>query len=254
MHRAHRIQARPHPLPHGIGYGRGSWGAKRRRCRGSSRLELALSSLYCPGSSPYPFPYRHMTHERTTLIKQGFTAVAASLPGPRPGVALPAVDVGEEEPNLDTAAGAEVLGRASLLGLSWMNRYKATDHSRGEPVTRTACTTSVRSSQSAALATTSRAPIQPGQARHSRQALAVDPDSTRTSASPRVTQPTCLWMTIRVDYIFVDPPFGENIYYADLAQMIEAWHRRPDPGRARGDRGREQAGTEGHRRLCGADG
>lgn len=28
-----------------------------------------------------------------------------------------------------------------------------------------------------------------------------------------------------VDYIFTDPPFGENIYYADLNYMIESWHQ-----------------------------
>ncbi len=27
-----------------------------------------------------------------------------------------------------------------------------------------------------------------------------------------------------VDYVFVDPPFGENIYYSDLAYLTEAWH------------------------------
>lgn len=27
-----------------------------------------------------------------------------------------------------------------------------------------------------------------------------------------------------VDYIFTDPPFGENIYYADLNVIVEAWH------------------------------
>jgi len=27
-----------------------------------------------------------------------------------------------------------------------------------------------------------------------------------------------------VDYVFTDPPFGENIYYADLNQIIESWH------------------------------
>ncbi|MGW2071087.1 DNA methyltransferase [Streptomyces sp. NPDC001953] len=27
-----------------------------------------------------------------------------------------------------------------------------------------------------------------------------------------------------IDYIFVDPPFGENIPYSDLAQVIEGWH------------------------------
>jgi len=28
-----------------------------------------------------------------------------------------------------------------------------------------------------------------------------------------------------IDYIFTDPPFGENIYYADLNFMTESWHR-----------------------------
>ena len=27
-----------------------------------------------------------------------------------------------------------------------------------------------------------------------------------------------------IDYIFTDPPFGENIYYADLNALLEAWH------------------------------
>ncbi len=33
-----------------------------------------------------------------------------------------------------------------------------------------------------------------------------------------------------VDYIFTDPPFGENIYYADLNVLVESWHGvRTDP-------------------------
>ncbi len=28
-----------------------------------------------------------------------------------------------------------------------------------------------------------------------------------------------------IDYIFTDPPFGENIFYADLNMLVEAWHR-----------------------------
>ena len=28
-----------------------------------------------------------------------------------------------------------------------------------------------------------------------------------------------------IDYIFTDPPFGENIYYADLNFLCESWHR-----------------------------
>ena len=28
-----------------------------------------------------------------------------------------------------------------------------------------------------------------------------------------------------VDYVFTDPPFGENIYYADLNYIVESWHQ-----------------------------
>lgn len=28
-----------------------------------------------------------------------------------------------------------------------------------------------------------------------------------------------------IDYIFTDPPFGENIYYADLNFLVESWHK-----------------------------
>ena len=34
-----------------------------------------------------------------------------------------------------------------------------------------------------------------------------------------------------IDYIFTDPPFGENIYYADLNVLVESWHHvATDPG------------------------
>ena len=28
-----------------------------------------------------------------------------------------------------------------------------------------------------------------------------------------------------IDYVFTDPPFGENIYYADLNYLVESWHQ-----------------------------
>lgn len=31
--------------------------------------------------------------------------------------------------------------------------------------------------------------------------------------------------TSSIDYIFTDPPFGENIFYADLNFIVEAWHK-----------------------------
>lgn len=38
---------------------------------------------------------------------------------------------------------------------------------------------------------------------------------------------TCAAMPLpdrSVDYVFTDPPFGENIYYADLNFLVESWH------------------------------
>jgi len=42
--------------------------------------------------------------------------------------------------------------------------------------------------------------------------------STTTAADLRAA-------TCSVDYIFTDPPFGENIYYADLNYLAESWYR-----------------------------
>jgi hypothetical protein len=46
--------------------------------------------------------------------------------------------------------------------------------------------------------------------------------------SAAITTGSCaaLPLTARsVDYVFTDPPFGENIFYADLNFLVEAWHR-----------------------------
>ena len=43
-----------------------------------------------------------------------------------------------------------------------------------------------------------------------------------------ITTGTCAAIPLApqsVDYIFTDPPFGENIFYADLNFLVEAWHR-----------------------------
>ncbi len=42
---------------------------------------------------------------------------------------------------------------------------------------------------------------------------------TTSSATISLLPPNSL------DYIFTDPPFGENIYYADMNILVESWHR-----------------------------
>ena len=61
-------------------------------------------------------------------------------------------------------------------------------------------------------------------------------DRLRKSFNPLPNQPgvsavttnDCATFTIpgeSMDYVFTDPPFGENIYYADLNFLVESWHR-----------------------------
>jgi adenine-specific DNA methylase len=43
-----------------------------------------------------------------------------------------------------------------------------------------------------------------------------------------ITTGTCAALPMpadSVDYVFTDPPFGANIFYADLNFLVEAWHR-----------------------------
>jgi hypothetical protein len=49
-----------------------------------------------------------------------------------------------------------------------------------------------------------------------------------TGGSCSVTTGDCAAMPLpdaSIDYVFTDPPFGENIFYSDLNYLVESWHR-----------------------------
>jgi 16S rRNA G966 N2-methylase RsmD len=54
------------------------------------------------------------------------------------------------------------------------------------------------------------------------QALSARTGNTATSTGDCANIPI---PSETIDYIFTDPPFGENIFYADLNFLVEAWHR-----------------------------
>lgn len=64
-----------------------------------------------------------------------------------------------------------------------------------------------------------------GKYKRLKKAVKTDWPSEHTSA---ITTGDCASIPIpddSIDYIFTDPPFGENIYYADLNILNESWHR-----------------------------
>lgn len=50
--------------------------------------------------------------------------------------------------------------------------------------------------------------------------IGTDRSIIATGTASSIGLPDC-----SVDYIFTDPPFGENIYYSDLNYLVESWHR-----------------------------
>ena len=62
----------------------------------------------------------------------------------------------------------------------------------------------------------------------SRLVKAFDRAGTRRTSSCIATASTTASLGLpddTIDYVFTDPPFGENIYYADLNFLVESWHR-----------------------------
>ena len=50
----------------------------------------------------------------------------------------------------------------------------------------------------------------------------------RNNAPVAISSSDCALLPVpadSLDYVFTDPPFGENIYYSDLDMLIESWHR-----------------------------
>ncbi|MEX2548418.1 MAG: hypothetical protein WD830_11640 [Chloroflexota bacterium] len=117
----------------------------------------------------------------------------------------------------------------ALWGLSWMNRYQAVQQGKlgGSQVNRqmtgvyyvsslvSEChprynlegTQVVRGKRKSLVKTWEASPAEAGGV------------SISTSSSTRIELPDA-----SVDYVFVDPPFGANIPYSDLAILVESWH------------------------------
>jgi hypothetical protein len=112
----------------------------------------------------------------------------------------------------------------ALWGLSWMNRYKATDHSQ------------VNRAQSGVYYISSL--ISECRPRYNLEGTKPAVGKRLNLVKAWEASPARLGQTLintgsstsleledqSIDYVFVDPPFGANIPYADLAIVIESWH------------------------------
>lgn len=118
----------------------------------------------------------------------------------------------------------------AFWGLSWMNRYQPVQHGRvgGSQVNRqmtgvyyvsslvSEC--SVRYNLEGSSSTRGKRPSLARLWNSSPASTGNVMISTGSSTSLPVPDAS-------IDYVFVDPPFGQNIPYSDLALVVEEWHR-----------------------------
>lgn len=182
-----------------------------------------VRALTVPPFPSDPLPIDQMVHG-TRLAPKGFTRAHHLWPD-RPLAALSVLwSWTSDEPDPLTRLALRFWIEQAFWGLSWMNRYKATDHSQVNrnqsgvyyvPSLVSECSVRYnlvgsdpkRGKRQSLIKLWSQSPARAGQVMI----------STGSSAALPVPDAS-------VDYVFVDPPFGQNLPYSDLALVIEGWH------------------------------
>ncbi|MER9225800.1 site-specific DNA-methyltransferase [Mesorhizobium sp. M0664] len=178
-----------------------------------------IAQLTLPGEIPTnAFPTDRMSHG-TRLAPKGFTHVH-HLFLPRALHALAALwrcAIAERDVRLRNMLLFFV--EQSIWGMSLLNRYSPSHFSQ---VNRALSGVYYVASQSSEV---SPWYILDGKLKRLLSAFNTSPPRGRATM---VSTGTCASLSVHdasIDYIFTDPPFGENIYYADLNYLVESWHR-----------------------------
>ena len=209
-----RIRLRPVLINYSLGKVRHEKIPDRRDLDNLERV----GELPQPSSIPtMPFPIENMYHG-SRLAPKGFTHVHRMFL-PRAGHAIAALwknAVGCKDPRLRNAL--LFLVEQAIWGLSVLNRYGPSHFSQVN-----------RALSGVYYVASQHSEVEPGyilkgkltrlQRAFGSMPSGHDSAVVTTGDGARVSTPSD-----SVDYVFIDPPFGENIYYADLNYLVESWH------------------------------
>jgi hypothetical protein len=167
----------------------------------------------------------HMTHERARLDRAGITHLHHFFL-PRQAQALGTLwRAADAHPEKDVRRMLLFVVQQAIWGMSLLNRYQPIQQGRpgGSQVNRQMTGVYYVPSQIAEVS-----PWYALNGKLRRFPAAFGPIADRRQQPLAVTTGSATSLPLAndsVDYVFVDPPFGENIYYADLNYLIESWHR-----------------------------
>ena len=183
-----------------------------------------ISQMELPEEFPkIALPYMHMTHERARMDRSGVTHIHHFF-FPRAALALGVVwRKAKAYPDARIRHMLMFMIDQSIWGLSILNRYQPIMHGRpgGSQVNRQMTGVYYVASQ-----TSECSPWYNLGGKVNRLPKAFESQYAKSSAVVTGTgSTTSLQISDQsIDYIFTDPPFGENIYYADLNFMVESWY------------------------------
>jgi len=179
-----------------------------------------VESLRLPPEVPTgKLPHMHMTHERARMDGAGVTHLHHFFL-PRAAQALAAIwRRANAEQNARIRNMLLFFVEQAIWGMSVLARYAPTHFSQ---VNQYLNGVYYVGSQ---IVEVSPPYILDGKLDRLAKAFTPMPTAAQTSI---ITTGDCASIPIvanSVDYVFTDPPFGENIYYADLNFLVESWHR-----------------------------
>jgi len=196
----------------------------RRHEKTPDEYDLALleriAALQWPPEVPgVEIPPMHMTHERARMDRQGITHIHHFFL-PRAAHAL-ATLWRKANAHPDTRIRHMLLFfvEQAIIGMSFLNRYLPTAFSQ---TNRQLTGVYYIASQVSEVS-----PWYNLEGKLSRLTKAFS-DGLSFKGAAVISTGTTAYLSLpddSVDYIFTDPPFGENIYYADLNFLVESWHR-----------------------------
>ncbi len=179
-----------------------------------------VTRLGTPAGLPtQELPYMHMTHERARMDSAGVTHVHHFFL-PRQRHALAALwRKTSAVPETRLRNQLRFFVEQAVWTTSLLNRYRPTGYSQVNQYLSGVYYVAAQCSE------VSPWYVLEGKAKNLLRTFS-DQYSRRDFAM--ITTGDCASIAIpsaSIDYVFTDPPFGENIYYADLNYLLESWHR-----------------------------
>ncbi len=185
-----------------------------------------IEKLGWPNDMPIDeLPYMHMTHERARMDYVGITHVHQFFLIRAAHSLTTMWNKVNNWPDKRLQHMLLYFVEQAIWGMSVLNRYQPIQHGQigGSQVNRQLSGVYYVSSQISEVSPTYNLSNKLGRLINAFSTNFSDSGNSviTTGTATRITSiPSKV-----VDYVFTDPPFGENIYYADLNFLVEAWHR-----------------------------